>query len=302
MHLDQLADACLSMGCEIQKSAPMSEYTSFRIGGPADLLITVPAIQKIQSVKSICEKNEIPLLLLGNGTNMLVGDNGIRGVVMRLDGRLAQPVLTDGIIVCEAGAALKKLCRFARDNGLSGLEFAYGIPGTVGGAVYMNAGAYCGEMSDILLWVEALFPDGEIRRIEADKLELGYRSSLFMKRGGVVTKAAFRLNPDRPEDIDSRMEEFMRRRREKQPLEYPSAGSFFKRPEGYFAGALIESSGLRGSIVGGAQVSEKHAGFIINRGGATCSDVRKLADLVVERVMRDHGVRLQPEVLYIGQE
>ena len=166
----------------------------------------------------------------------------------------------------------------------------------------MNAGAYCGEMSDILLWVEALFPDGEIRRIEADKLELGYRSSLFMKRGGVVTKAAFRLNPDRPEDIDSRMEEFMRRRREKQPLEYPSAGSFFKRPEGYFAGALIESSGLKGSIVGGAQVSEKHAGFIINRGGATCSDVRKLADLVVERVMRDHGVRLQPEVLYIGQE
>ncbi len=302
MQLDKPADICLSIGCQIQKNAPMSEHTSFRIGGPADLLVTVPDAAKMGQVKSIFDKEEIPVLILGNGTNMLVSDKGIEGVVIKADAQRIQPELRDGLVFCQGGVPLKKLCRFARDNGMSGLEFAYGIPGTVGGAVYMNAGAFNGQMSDVLFWAEAYFDDSGIVRVEQDKLNLGYRHSVFMEKRGVVTGAAFLLKPDIPEKIDLRMEEFMRRRRENQPLEYPSAGSFFKRPKGFFAGALIESSGLKGKTVGGAQVSEKHAGFIINTGGATCNDVQRLADALIKCVMRDHQVMLQPEVCFIGRE
>ncbi|MDD4414737.1 MAG: UDP-N-acetylmuramate dehydrogenase [Oscillospiraceae bacterium] len=302
MQLDKPAEICLSIGCQIQKNAPMSENTSFHIGGPADLLVTVPDAAKMRMVKSIFEKEEIPVFILGNGTNLLVSDKGIDGVVIKTDGQFAQPEFRDELVFCQAGVPLKKLCKFVRDNGLSGLEFAYGIPGTVGGAIYMNAGAYNGQISNVLQWVEAFFADSEITRVEKDKLNLGYRHSIFMEEESVVTGAAFLLKPDDPEKINLRMEDFMRRRREKQPLEYPSAGSFFKRPKNFFAGALIESSGLKGRTVGGAQVSEKHAGFIINRGGATCSDVRRLADTVMECVMRDHKIMLQPEVCFIGRE
>lgn len=279
----------------------MARHTSFKIGGPADLLVTAPSAQAAEKALTFCRERELPVFFLGNGTNLLVSDEGIRGVVLRLSGEPAEQMAVHGdTITCPAGLPLKALCRFARDNGLAGLEFAYGIPGTVGGAVYMNAGAYGGQMEDVLLCARALYPDGSQREVPRAEMGLGYRRSIFMEKQAVVIAAAVRLTPDEPAAITARMEEYLRRRREKQPLEYPSAGSFFKRPEGHFAGALIESSGLKGYTVGGAQVSEKHAGFVINRGGATCADVLSLAEQVREKVLLDHGVELEPEVRYIG--
>ena len=301
MRLTELAKSCRALNCTAEERVPMTRYTSFKIGGPADLLLTAPDAAAASGVLDVCRRQEIPVLFLGNGTNMLVSDDGVRGVVLRLSGGSAESIRRqEETLVCPAGASLKQLCRSAREQGLAGLEFAYGIPGTVGGAVFMNAGAYGGQMEDVLLWAEALYPDGTVRKIRKDDMALGYRHSVFMEEKAVVVSAAVRLTPDNPDAVGARMEEFLRRRREKQPLEYPSAGSFFKRPEGYFAGALIESSGLKGFAVGGAQVSEKHAGFVINRGGATCAQVRELARQVQERVYRDHGVLLEPEVRFIG--
>lgn len=301
MRLTELAKSCRALNCTAEERAPMARYTSFKIGGPADLLVTAPDAAAASGVLDVCRRQGIPVLFLGNGTNMLVSDDGVRGVVLRLSGESAELIRRqEETLVCPAGAPLKQFCRSAREQGLAGLEFAYGIPGTVGGAVFMNAGAYGGQMEDVLLWAEALYPDGTVRKIHKDDMALGYRHSLFMEEKAVVVSAAVRLTPDNPDAVGARMEEFLRRRREKQPLEYPSAGSFFKRPEGYFAGALIESSGLKGFAVGGAQVSEKHAGFVINRGGATCAQVRELARQVQERVYRDHGVLLEPEVRFIG--
>lgn len=300
MQLTELAAKSRALGCEAEESARMEHYTSFKIGGPADLLITAPGIQEIKTVWSWCKESEIPVFLLGNGTNILVSDVGIRGAVLRMSGSSGQPEIKDGLLSCPAGIPLKRLCQFARDNGFAGLEFAYGIPGTVGGAVYMNAGAYGGQLADVLEFAEAVAPDGSIPTIHAADMELRYRHSVFMENRMVVVSAAFRLKPDDKTSISERMEEFMRRRREKQPLEYPSAGSFFKRPQGYYAGTLIESCGLKGYTVGGAQVSEKHAGFLINRGGATCSDVLRLSDSVRDRVWREHGVQLEPEVRFVG--
>lgn len=302
MQLSELAAACRSLGCEVEENAPMALCTSFRIGGPADLLVTAPDAAALGKVRVLCREKEIPLLHLGNGTNMLVSDKGIRGVVLRQEGRSAPIGLQDSLVICPAGVSLKRLCLTIRSRGLSGLEFAYGIPGTVGGAVNMNAGAYGGQISDAVEWAEAWFPDEEeIRRVPLSEMALGYRHSIFMDSRAQVTAAAFRLKHDSPTEIGMRMDDCMRRRREKQPLEYPSAGSFFKRPPGHFAGALIESSGLMGCTVGGAQVSEKHAGFIINKGGATCEDVRRLADTVIDVVFKEHGVTLEPEVCYVGE-
>lgn len=301
MLLTELAKSCRALSCRVEENAPMARFTSFKIGGPADLLVTAPDAKAAGEVLALCREQELPVLFLGNGTNMLVSDEGVRGVVLRLAGdATAELACRDGVISCPAGLPLKVLCRFARDNGLAGLEFAYGIPGTVGGAVFMNAGAYGGQMADVLRSARALYPDGGVREVALPEMKLGYRRSVFMEEKAVVVSAVVRLTPDDPRAVTARMEEFLRRRREKQPLEYPSAGSFFKRPEGYFAGALIEESGLKGFTVGGAQVSEKHAGFVINRGGATCADVRSLASRVQEKVLRDHGVELEPEVRFIG--
>jgi UDP-N-acetylmuramate dehydrogenase len=301
MHVQLLEDYARNLGCTVEKEAPMSAYTSFKIGGPAELYVTAPTGKTAQQVLCRCREQKIPTLFLGNGSNILVSDEGIRGVVLRMDGRDAHPDLPEeGQIVCPAGVSLKRLCLFARDNALTGLEFAYGIPGTVGGAVYMNAGAYGGQMADVLVSAEVITPSGEWQSVSAENMKLGYRNSALMINMDVVVSASFRLHPDSPEAISRRMDDFMQRRKNKQPLEYPSAGSFFKRPEGHFAGALIEQSGLKGFTVGGAQVSEKHAGFVINRGGATCADVHRLAEAVQERVWTNYGVRLEPEVRYIG--
>lgn len=302
MSLERIAEISRTIGCDVVENARMEDFTSFRIGGPADLLITAKTPDMVRRVRQACAEFNLPLLFIGNGTNLLVSDKGVRGVVLRLDGEGKTPVIKDGLVLCEAGISLKTLCRFARDSGLSGLEFAYGIPGTVGGAVYMNAGAFDGWISDVIEWAEAVFENGETKRLSRDEMKFGYRKSVFMDSPAIVVSAAFRLKPGNPAGISERMEEYLRTRKEKQPLEFPSAGSFFKRPEGNFAGALIENCGLRGCRVGGAQISQKHCGFIINLGGATCSDVKALADKVIKTVYRNHGIKLEPEVCFVGEE
>lgn len=305
MLLSRLAEEFRRSGCSTEKQIPMAAYTSFRIGGPADLLVTAEDESAAARAAVACRSSGIPLLILGNGSNLLVDDAGIRGVVLRLSDH-AQPecigTAVDGktLVRCPAGLPLKQLCRFARDNGLAGLEFAYGIPGTVGGAAYMNAGAYGGEMKDVLAEVRTIASDGDFLTHPADTLSLSYRHSALMENEEIVTSVLVSLMPDDPAAIGARMEDYMNRRREKQPLEYPSAGSFFKRPPGMFAGTLIEGCGLKGFTVGGAQISKKHAGFVVNRGGATCADIKELARQVRERVYAAHGVWLEPEVRFVG--
>ena len=293
-------------GCRVTENAPLAAATTFRIGGPADLLIDAPDTTAAAAVIAACRQNGVPLFYLGNGSNLLVGDHGIRGVVLRLDARGKQPeTLPDGTLRCDAGLPLQKVCLFAKEHALTGLEFAYGIPGTVGGAVYMNAGAYGGEMADVIAGAEALDADGHPVTLSAEELALGYRHSALMERGEddrlLLTAVTLRLSPGNAGEIAARMTELLGRRREKQPLDYPSAGSFFKRPEGYFAGALIEGAGLKGYRVGGAAISDKHAGFVINCGGATAADVRQLCRDVQERILQKDGVRLEPEVRFIGE-
>lgn len=297
----RLAETFRSLGFPAVEGEPMSGHTSFKIGGPADVFVTVPDGEGAAAVLSRCREAGAPVFVMGNGSNLLVGDGGIEGVVLKIE-TAAPPVLEEGGgIVCPAGLPVKKLCLFARDQGLSGLEFAFGIPGAVGGGVYMNAGAYGGQLSDVLTGVTVLTRTGETRELSSAELRLGYRRSVLMETGDVVVQARFCLTPDEREAIAARMEEYLRRRRDKQPLEYPSAGSFFKRPPGHFAGALIESCGLKGKRVGGAQISEKHAGFLINAGGATCADVLELSRQVRETVYERTGVSLEPEVRPVGR-
>ena len=284
-------------GCDIAFDEPMSRHTSFQIGGPADVFITAPDASSLAAVYAAVRSYGIPIRFLGNGSNLLVDDAGIRGVVVRLAAQ-TPPEVDKTQMVCSAGLPLKQICRAARDHALSGLEFAFGIPGFVGGAVYMNAGAYGGEIVDVIRSATVLLSDGTVTEMDKAALQLSYRHSVLMENGGLVLAAAFDLLPGDVTDIEAKMNDFMARRRDKQPLEYPSAGSYFKRPTGYFAGALIEQSGLKGFAVGGAQVSEKHAGFVINRDHATCDDVLRLEEAVRDRVYRDHGVVMEREVRY----
>ncbi len=284
-------------GCDIVLDEPLCRHTSFQIGGPADALITAPDAQSLAAVYAALRQQDIPVRFLGNGSNLLVDDAGVRGAVVRLSPDV--PVVVDETrITCGAGTPLKRLCRIARDHALSGLEFAFGIPGLVGGAIYMNAGAYGGEIADALISASVLLPDGTVSEWNKQMLDLSYRHSALMEIDGIVVSATFQLMPGDITAIETQMNDYMKRRRDKQPLEYPSAGSYFKRPTGYFAGALIEQSDLKGFTVGGAQVSEKHAGFIINRDHATCADVLRLEEAVREKVYRDHGVVLEREVQY----
>ena len=294
-----LESAARALGCTVTPQASLSELTSFHIGGPAALLIDLPSDDAAEQVFSLCRQADLPVFWLGKGSNLLVSDCGFDGVVLHLTDTAA-PDVHGTQITCPAGVPLLRLCRLACERGLSGLEFAYGIPGSVGGAVYMNAGAYGGEIKDVLTEVHLLLPDGTRVTRPADTLSLGYRHSSLMEEGGVVLSATVTLTPDDPAAITARMEECMAKRRAKQPLEYPSAGSFFKRPEGQFAGAPIEQCGLKGFRVGDAQVSEKHAGFVINRGEATCEQVKTLAREVRRRVREQTGFDLVPEVRLLG--
>ena len=280
---------------------PMSAHTTFKIGGAADILVTVKTVDELCCTVKACRESDIPYMILGNGSNLLVSDEGIEGAVIVLEGAFKEITVDDRIITAGAGAKLSRLCTTALEHSLSGLEFAYGIPGTVGGAMYMNAGAYGGEMKDVALSVTALTAGGEIREYGADEMQLGYRTSVFKKSGDIILFAKYQLHNGEPSAIKARMEEVMGRRKSKQPLEYPSAGSVFKRPEGAFAGTLIEQCGLKGKTVGGAQVSEKHAGFIINIGGATCDDVMGLVKLVQDTVKEQTGYFLEREIIRTGR-
>ena len=303
MNYQHLIDTATAIGCGVTLQAPMSAATTFKVGGPADLLIDLPDANAVSAVVAVCHTENIPYLFIGNGSNLVVGDKGFRGAVLRLmeEEPVLQPELGDGVLYAPAGMQLKQLCLFARDHGLTGLEFAYGIPGTVGGAVYMNAGAYDGEMANVVQLAHCITSDGEMGFLPATELEMTYRHTALMDRDLIVVGATLRLQIGDKDAIWDKMKDFMSRRRDKQPLEYPSAGSFFKRPEGYFAGKLIQDAGLKGFTVGGAQVSEKHAGFVINRGGATAADLVALRDQVHDKVFAEFGVHLEPEVRFVGE-
>ena len=280
---------------------PMKKHTTFRIGGPAEYLILPQTAEEIADVVKLCRQEEIPWYIVGNGSNLLVADEGVRGVVIQLLRNFNQIQVEGCQIRMQAGAQNAAVAKRALDASLTGFEFAAGIPGTIGGAVVMNAGAYGGEMKDILKEVTVLDQNGMIRTIPAEELELGYRTSISARKGYVVLEAVIVLKTGDPKEIKAAIDDLKEKRVTKQPLEYPSAGSTFKRPEGYFAGKLIMDAGLRGFSVGGAQISEKHCGFVINKGNATAKDVTELMDETKKIVMEKFGVALEPEVKRLGQ-
>ncbi len=293
-----LAQRCGTL--EVRREEPMSRHTTFRIGGPAALMALPRTAGEAKAAVRAARELDIRPFFLGNGSNLLVPDEGYRGFVVKLCG-LDQTREVNRRLWAESGISLARLANAALGRGLAGLEFAHGIPGTLGGGVMMNAGAYGGELSQTVTAVIYLDREGEEHTIPAAGCEFGYRSSIFARHPDwLILKAEFSLPQGDPEEIREKIQELARRRGEKQPLEYPSAGSMFKRPEGHFAAALIDQCGLKGLTVGGAQVSEKHAGFVINRGGATCADVLALVDQVRERVLRETGVTLEREVRLLG--
>jgi len=285
-----------------QLSEPMSKHTSFGIGGPADILVSVGDKHSLAALIKLMEQIEVPYFCMGNGTNLLVSDKGVRGVVIKtVPGENSIRLIDENTIEADCGALLRRVSAAALHNSLTGLEFASGIPGSVGGALCMNAGAYGGEMKDVAVKTEYVDLNGNIGVLNGEENKFGYRKSVFSEGDKIALSATFKLEKGNEEEIKALMDEYSRRRRTTQPLEFPSAGSAFKRPEGYYAGALIQNSGLKGASVGGAQVSQKHAGFIINTGGATCSDVLGLIELVREKVFKDSGVVLEPEIKMVGE-
>ena len=286
--------------CDIKLNEPMRNHTTFKIGGNAEAFVTVYNTNQLSKIIAECKNKDVPYMILGKGSNLLVSDNGIKDVVIYLDGDFKNiDILDENTIYCGAGASLAKLCSKALSCNLSGLEFAWGIPGSVGGAAFMNAGAYGGEMKDVVLSVTHLTNEGKIDTFKADKLDFGYRHSVYKNNGYVILGVTVKLKHDDPKLIRERMDDFMGRRKDKQPLEYPSAGSVFKRPEGAFAGALIEQCNLKGASVGDAQVSEKHAGFIVNKGNATCEDVLNLIKNVQDKVKAETGYTLEREIILL---
>ena len=299
-NFKDLYDYALSINCDAVMGEEMSRNTSFKTGGPCGVRISPSDAEQVKAIINKADELNIPYVVLGNGTNILVPDEGLKKAVIIVGDKMAEISLEgDDTLSFSAGTNLVSLCRFALENSLSGLEFAFGIPGTCGGAVFMNAGAYGGEMKDVLTEVTHLTPDMKIETISADKADLSYRHSVYKTNGCVILSAKVKLHKDNKEDIKARMDDFLGRRKDKQPLEYPSAGSTFKRPEGYFAGALIEQCSLKGKSVGGAQVSEKHAGFVINKGGATSTDILNLIDFIKTTVKTQTGVTLEPEVIVL---
>ena len=282
----------------VENDVLLQKHTSFRIGGPARRMAFPRTTEELVQTMDVARRCGTEPFVLGKGTNLLMPDEGLDTLIIKTEQMNEIRQLDEYTIEADAGVSLARFAVFAQQLGLAGLEFAHGIPGSLGGGVYMNAGAYGGELKDVITEVTALCEDG-VRRLTVEEAQLGYRDSYFARSGAIVLSAAVRLQPDNPEAIRSRMDELMARRKTTQPLEYPSAGSTFKRPVGNFAGSLIEKTGLKGMTVGGAQVSEKHAGFLINVGGATCADVLALIEQVQEKVYEASGVRLEPEVKII---
>ncbi len=300
-QIRQFGEYAKELGCEVRYDELMSRHTTFRIGGPADVYLVAPNRAALQK---LCKKSRelgVRVVPLGNGSNTLVRDEGVRGAVISLgDGFRKIEAVGEASIECGAGASLARLCSFARDCSLTGIEFAWGIPGLVGGAAFMNAGAYGGTMSQVITSCAHVTPSGEAGVLRGEELCFGYRHSAYTDNGCFITSIRVALRPGSRGAIDAAMDDLYGRRKDKQPLELPSAGSVFKRPEGHFAGALIEQCGLKGRRVGGAEVSEKHAGFIVNMGGATCGDVLGLIEVIRETVFRETGVTLECEVKTLG--
>ena len=293
---------CMTLGSDnVRLHEPMKKHTTFRIGGPADYYLCPHSTEELQKILQICRENKLEFFILGNGSNLLVSDKGYRGVVIQLWKNFSDIETEDNTITVKAGALLSKVAAEALEESLTGMEFASGIPGTMGGAVMMNAGAYGGEMKDIIREVTFLTREGELLTLSKEEMNFGYRTSVVKEKGYVVISAELQLRKGDREEIRKVMDELKERRVTKQPLDMPSAGSTFKRPEGYFAGKLIMDAGLRGFSVGGAQISEKHCGFVVNKGDATAADVLGLIGEVQKRVQEKFGVALEPEVKFLGE-
>lgn len=288
------------LGVKIKRNEPMSAHTTFKVGGCCDIMAFPNSVESVRRLILCANSSGIDYYILGNGSNVLFSDKGFRGAIIILGTDFSDITVKDDVITASAGASLQKVCRRALECCLSGMEFAYGIPGAVGGAIYMNAGAYGGEIKDIVSRVICVNKRGDIITYAADELNFAYRSSRFSDSGEVILSADFKLQKGDPSSIKARMDELMERRKSRQPLEYPSAGSAFKRPEGTFAGLVIEQSGLKGYTVGGAQISEKHANFVINKGGATADDILKLISDVKKVVKEKTGFELECEIRIIG--
>lgn len=300
MNENEFAALAEKLGCGVYPNEPLYKHTTFHIGGPCRYMISPRSVADLSKLVRLSDENGIRTLLLGKGSNMLCADEGYDGIVILLDSNFSEiTAVGDCTIRAQSGASLIKVCRFALERGLAGMEFAYGIPGSVGGGIYMNAGAYGGEMKDVLSSVTAMDRKGVLHTYPADRLELTYRRSRFAYSGEIIISGDFKLSFGEKEKIESRMNELMGRRREKQPLEYPNAGSTFKRPEGQFAGKLIQDCGLKGARFGGAQVSEKHCGFVINKDNATADDVKRLIDHIKKTVYDKTGFMLECEVRII---
>ena len=278
----------------------LDKHTTFRVGGPASCLVAPDSVETLTRLVRECRNNNIPYYVIGNGSNLLVSDSGFDGIIIKIGRNMSNICINDNIITAEAGVLLSALGAFAAGKSLTGFEFAAGIPGTLGGGCVMNAGAYGGELKDVLVSVKAITPQGDIVEYPVDELEMGYRTSRFLDKDYVILQADIRLISGVKSEIEARMSELAFMRRDKQPLELPNAGSTFKRPEGYFAGKLIEDAGLKGKGIGGACVSEKHAGFVVNKGNASAQDVYDTICYVIDEVNRNSGILLEPEVRIIG--
>lgn len=297
-----LIDISKKLSCTVLLNESMKKHTSFKIGGDADVFIYVNNIESLKIILGLITTENIPYFIIGNGTNLLVSDDGFRGVVLNLQHGLKNIEVNkeENIIYCEAGVPLNKVCVCALQNNLSGLEFAWGIPGTCGGALSMNAGAYGSDISNVIESSKHLTPSGTTETLSKNELNLSYRKSIFSDKPFIISSMKFKLHKANEKDIRAKMYENISKRKSKQPLEYPNAGSIFKRPKGYFAGALIEQSGFKGKFVGGAMVSPKHSGFIINTGKATASDVSNLIYLIKDKVYKEFGVILECEIKTLG--
>lgn len=301
MNYTCLDETCRQNGIPCGQNKPLAPLTTMKIGGECDRLVTVTDEKQLLTALNCCRSGNIPHFILGRGSNLLVSSKGYRGCVINLAPGEVPAVVSGNEVTAWAGSMLQQVCVLARDSSLSGLEFAYGIPGSVGGALFMNAGAYGGEMKDVVKSCRYIGADGKLHEMQAADMQLAYRSSVFSHGEHVITSVTMELHPGEKSEITARMDELMQRRRDKQPLNYPSCGSTFKRPEGYFAAALIEECGLKGYAVGGAQVSEKHSGFVINRGSATFEDVMSVVNEVRRVVLEKKGVELECEMLILGE-
>lgn len=286
---------------EIYFDEPLKKHTSFQVGGPADIMVSPETPEAFAAVLKYLYQENVPYYIIGNGTNLLVGDGGFRGIIVAT--RKLNHIAIDGcIITAYAGASLGDVAKAAQEAGLTGMEFASGIPGSIGGGATMNAGAYDGEMKNIVDSLEIISETGELKKLTVDECDYGYRKSIIQKKPWYIVKVVLKLNHGDPQAIQAKMDDFNQRRSDKQPLEFPSAGSTFRRPPGYFAGKLIQDAGFRGYKHGGAQVSDKHTGFIINRDNATAQDIRELIAEIQEKIKEDAGVEMRTEVIFLGEE